>query len=612
MNTHALTLIVAHIENQLSRIDTRIDDRDKKLVLVAALLHDIGHGPFSHAFEKVQIEPIKSHEEWTSEIIENTEGELNKTLIKHYDAEFPKDVSSLIKKGIRSKEDGIYFEKIDLHHILSSLVSSQLDADRLDYLVRDSTFTGVTFGKIDIDRIISAIRVTEHENKYCICFQEKYISDLESYLLARFQMSKGVYYHSFKVEMETIIQYIFRRSRELYNSGQLNFIPKTLIPFFENKLTINDYLQLDDSVLTSAFISWKNEPDEIIKKLCHCFIDRKKFKKLDILMNTDENVTSFKGELNEIYNEQYGKNIKYESDYFWIEENIKYSMYNTSKENIKILCKSGKIKDISEVSHIFKREKGKLNNEEYTLCFISEELLPPSIYQEPLACKLRDLINAYDIKNHIEIERKYSINGELDISTLSQTITKIKDVSILEVVNSKVQIDSYYDTNDSQLKNAGESLRIRNIGDKNHITIKAKYKTDESTVLNEQHERIEYEKIINDPTIKGNIDYINKKLSTAIVGGLEIIATIKNKRSRLLVEFKGAKLEVCLDEFDVIEDDNVLATEKQLEIELKSDYATKIQLKQFGDLLVSKLPALAITNKSKLEIALSKCGKQSQ
>lgn len=603
---HVMKKIVTHIQKQLSKINIEIDDRDKNLALVAALLHDVGHGPFSHAFEKVQKKSGKSHEEWTSEIIENEGGQLNIALKGSYDEKFPNDVSELIKKNKTNLTDNIYFESIELYHILSSLVSSQLDADRLDYLMRDSTFTGVTFGKIDIDRIISSIRVTEHENKYCLCFQEKYISDLESYLLARFQMSKGVYYHSFKIEMETIIQYIIGRSRELYNQGTLKVIPELLIPFFQDKLTVENYLQLDDSIFTSAFISWKNEPDEIIKKLCHCFVDRKKFKKLDILRNTSENIESFKKELNNIYNEQDGININFNDGYFWIQEDVKYSMYNTDKENIKILCKNGKIKDISEVSHVFKKEKGKINNENYNLCFISKDLLPSSEHQKSLTEKLDSLIEAYDIKNHIEIERKYSIGENFEVADLNYHISKIKDASILKELTTKIQTDTYYDTIDRQLKKSGESLRIREIDSKYRITIKANYKIDESTVLDDQHERIEYEESITDPSIKGNIDYINKKITTALSSEPIPIVTIKNNRSKQLIRFNGAELEICFDIFDVISGGEILATEKQLEIELKSDYATKIQLKQFGDQLASRCSALKISTSSKLEIALSK------
>jgi len=598
---HVMRKIVVHIKKQLSNINVTIEERDENLILVAALLHDIGHGPFSHAFEKVQKSSGKSHEQWTTDIIEHSKGGLNFVLKSQFDDTFPDDVASLITKSSSRNLEHNYFDKIDFTQILSSLISSQLDADRLDYLLRDSTLTGVTFGKIDVDRIIASIRVTEHDDKYCLCFQEKYISDLESYLLARLQMNKSVYFHSFKIEMESIIEYIISRAKYLYKEKKLRVVPDNLISFFNDKITVEDYLGLDDTIFTAAIISWKDESDEIISSLCCCFIDRVKFTKLNILTNSLDDINTFKQELGLLYKDSTGKSLEFDAGYFWIQEEAKYAMYNTKKENIKILCKNGEVKDISEVSHIFKIGESKIYDENYILCFINVNLITkdPSLRQ-----KINALIETYDIKSHIEIERKYAFPLDLRIDDIYDFLKSTDNMSIGELSHG-VQTDVYYDTHEFILAENKESLRIRNINGKLCLTIKAKFKSEGSTVLNDQHERIEYEEMIQSPDISNNLEFIKRKLKSNIEQGLNEVATIKNCRSKALIKYNKAEFEIAFDDFEIVHNKKVLGTERQIEVELKSDFATKIQLKQFSDILVQKFPLLKQVSLSKLEIAMS-------
>ncbi|HDO1320182.1 TPA: CYTH domain-containing protein [Aeromonas veronii] len=601
---HVMRKIISHVEKQLSNINIDICERDKNLVLVAALLHDIGHGPFSHAFESVQCD--KKHEEWTTDIIENNEGSINAILKRQFDNAFPTDVAGLIKKSSKVSDNQFYFEQIDLQQILSSLVSSQLDADRLDYLLRDSAFTGVAFGKIDLDRIISSIRVTEHNDKFCLCFKEKYVPDLESYLLARYQMSKGVYYHSFKIEMETIIKYIISRAKELFIEKRLCHTPKLLVPFFEGKMSVRDYLNLDDSVFTSAFISWKSESDYKISKLCECFIDRKKFHKISIINNEAHDIELFKKDLNEIYFECFNKNINFDLEYFWIQGEAKYAMYNTQKENIQVLCKNGKLKDISEVSHVLKQGAGKINDENYTVCFINNSLITDDqAVLDVMSKKIESIITTYDIKSHIEIEKKYSVVGSIDANLFFKNIVDLQGVEISGLCSKKNQIDTYYDTNKKELKANNESLRIRCIGDDKFITIKAKYNSADSNIIKGQNERIEYEEPITSDDINENLSFINKRLSRKVnPGDLVELVRISNNRTKQEVKFKNAIFEVSLDEFEIYSGNVFIKNEVQVEIELKSDYATKVLLKQFSDMLSKRFNNLHATSDTKLEIAL--------
>lgn len=156
----------------------------------------------------------------------------------------------------------ILLEKIDIFSVLSSLISSQLDADRLDYLVRDAYNCGVSFGKIDIQRIISALSLTVYDNQYYVCVPEKYIGDIEDYLLARYHMQSVVYYHDMKVQMEQIIQKIFSRAQKLHEENKLPNCPPALDTLFSShNLQVEDYIRIDDSTFWCAFQSWSESPD---------------------------------------------------------------------------------------------------------------------------------------------------------------------------------------------------------------------------------------------------------------------------------------------------------------------------------------------------------------
>ena len=154
--------IIEHFKPIMKSINLELKERDVDLALAAALLHDIGHGPFSHAFERA-IPNSLNHEEWTAKIITSEQSAVNRELKASFDEKFPEDLANIIRKERLVKKDGLKLEStdsIDLFFILSALVSSQLDADRMDYLIRDTKYTGVAFGNIDIERLISSMTLT--------------------------------------------------------------------------------------------------------------------------------------------------------------------------------------------------------------------------------------------------------------------------------------------------------------------------------------------------------------------------------------------------------------------------------------------------------------------
>ena len=172
--------IIKHIEFELNNINITISEKDRELALLIALLHDIGHGPFSHAFEGIL---KKNHEEWTKEIILG-DTQINKEIVENFGEEYPKQLVDIIDKSSNYNND-FQKEGLNLFSVIRSLISSQLDADRLDYLVRDAKNTGVVFGDIDLSRIIHSIRITEVEDEIYVCIPQKNVLDIKNYLLIR-------------------------------------------------------------------------------------------------------------------------------------------------------------------------------------------------------------------------------------------------------------------------------------------------------------------------------------------------------------------------------------------------------------------------------------------
>lgn len=146
---HVMQLLIDHFRPIFNEVNVDIEEKDIQLALGAALLHDVGHGPFSHAFENALPNQgnRKHHEDWTTEIVSSTDSSIRNVLVQEFGDDFPDNLADLIRKERQAKEHKTKIEEdIDLFFVLSSLISSQLDADRMDYLLRDALLTGVTFG----------------------------------------------------------------------------------------------------------------------------------------------------------------------------------------------------------------------------------------------------------------------------------------------------------------------------------------------------------------------------------------------------------------------------------------------------------------------------------
>ncbi len=317
-------VICKFLENEI--INKNISAKDKKILKIAGLLHDVGHGPFSHTFELIS---AVSHEQYTVEIIRgNTQ--INKVLINN--GINPKEVVSVIEGKHKNK-------------IVNFLVSSQLDADRLDYLLRDSKGAGVNYSKPDIDWIIRNARIYEGQ----IVFTNKAINAIENFLLGRYHMFKQVYEHKISIAFDNTFKMWFKRLKDLYIDKYQFRASKTIEIFkevFENKIMpLEKYTNLDDYTMFEIFKVLRDEDDIILKDLSNRLINRKLLKvSSDLSPETIEKMkTEFQGD------------SKYYFDIATIRDISIYKRSSEKKdENIYILNKDKltNIKDLSEIINV--------------------------------------------------------------------------------------------------------------------------------------------------------------------------------------------------------------------------------------------------------------------
>lgn len=235
------------------------DDRERLVALCAALLHDVGHGPYSHTFEHIF---KTNHEHLTVQIICSPTTEIYQVLNRVAHG-FPEKVASVIQKTYPNPQ-------------VVQMISSQIDADRMDYLLRDAYFTGTEYGTFDLTRILRVIRPYEGG----ITFAINGMHAVEDYIVSRYQMYAQVYFHPTSRGMEVLLEHLLKRAKEYYQLNKEIFLCQAplLIPFFEEAFTIEDYLRLDDGVLNTYFNHWLGEPDVLLKDLASRFLNRKPLK----------------------------------------------------------------------------------------------------------------------------------------------------------------------------------------------------------------------------------------------------------------------------------------------------------------------------------------------
>ena len=325
-----------------------ISSEEEEALKIAILLHDIGHGPFSHALENSIANNI-SHED------------LSKLFMEKLNNEFDGKLSLAIQ----------IFNNKHSKKFLHQLVSSQLDMDRLDYLKRDSLFTGVTEGNIGTERIINMLDVVNDH----LVIEEKGIYSIEKFLIARRFMYWQVYLHKTVVSAENTLIKILKRAKQLIQNGEDIFSSSSLKIFLKNNYTIdhfkkNDVIletfsKLDDHDIYSCIKEWSNHDDFILSSLSDRILNRKPLK----IKTQNEKFSEDKiNELKQKVSEKYNISIE-DTNYLVFTGKVSNNAYQYHKTHINILMKNGEIKDITDASDQFNIDALSKTVNKYFLCY---------------------------------------------------------------------------------------------------------------------------------------------------------------------------------------------------------------------------------------------------
>ncbi|MDC3416807.1 HD domain-containing protein [Aquibacillus salsiterrae] len=313
------------------------NQEERLLCLCAALLHDLGHGPFSHSFEKV----FKlDHEDFTREIVLG-DTHINQILAR-VSADFPQKVADVINKTYQDK-------------LVVSLISSQIDADRMDYLQRDAYFTGVSYGHFDMERILRVMRPTEDQ----VVVKESGMHAVEDYIMSRYQMYWQVYFHPVTRSAEVILSKILHRAKYLFdNNYQFALQPTHFLSFFEGEVSLSDYLRLDEPVVLYYFQMWADEEDPILSDLCERFSNRHLFKYIEFNPNLQMK------EWMELY--RLFSDAGIDPEYYLVidsSSDLPYDFYRPGEEGerlpIHLLMPGGDLRELSRQSDIVEAISGK-------------------------------------------------------------------------------------------------------------------------------------------------------------------------------------------------------------------------------------------------------------
>ncbi len=296
---------------------------------IAALMHDIGHGPFSHSLEHSLVGGI-SHETLTRLIMKRMNEEMN----------------GMLDEAIQVFDSSYHAQ------YLHQLVSSQLDVDRMDYLNRDSFYTGVSEGVIGYDRILQMLTVRDNQ----LMVEEKGVHSVEKFIIARRLMYWQVYLHKTVLSSELLLINILKRAKELVQEGNSLFATPALSYFLHKNLTeeefisdpkhIEEFCKLDDSDVVCAIKIWQESDDKILSELCKMLILRKLYK---VLLSSESLASILKSKKQAIIDER-GIDNKF-IDYYVFGGVTSNSTYNVVDDFIKIETKSGGVKNITEVDN---------------------------------------------------------------------------------------------------------------------------------------------------------------------------------------------------------------------------------------------------------------------
>lgn len=339
--------LMCNVVNELRSKEIEITKEEEIAVKAAILLHDIGHGPFSHALEHELVLGVH-HEDLSLQIMQLMNNELNGQL------------------GLAIDIFTNQYHKPFLHQ----LISGQLDVDRMDYLSRDSFFSGVSEGVIGYDRILKMLTV--HHGQLMV--EEKGIYSVEKFLVARRQMYWQVYLHKTVLSAEKMLVKIIQRVRTIYHTNQKSLATGSEIDFFLGEFkgpmttdTIKRFCLMDDFDVISAIKKWSTHSDKVLSLLCNRMLNRAIYK-------TSIQATPFESSFIEAKKQQVMKQFgvnEEEANFLCFTGIATNTTYQSKEEKINILYKDGTVKDITEVDNSMIQQNLSSQVKKFYICLLT-------------------------------------------------------------------------------------------------------------------------------------------------------------------------------------------------------------------------------------------------
>lgn len=654
---HVMRMILNHFTDQLKRYPhmQAPNEKQQNAALLAALLHDLGHGPYSHAFETVS---KRHHESMTLRIIQDNKTEIHKAIINN----FGQDTFDIMCQLLNPVQESSAWNNPDIHTIYKSLISSQLDADRIDYIMRDNNCCGMSYGHIDIAQIIASMRLLpQYEGqsvRYCLCFDDRYLAAIDQFIYARYQMYKNIYHDPQKMLHEKLFAVLFEQARALCGAIRDENVFSVIRQICDStkEVSTQEYLSLDDEAINCLIREWAegkvlkddipHENDTQIKgnilcNLAKAFLDYKNlYKQVDLGAEAQAydllakrvsrllgmSALSMKALNDKFISFQFIANNEYaykrQVDQAKTKENI--LLRNAADGTIAEYSRRSAFKTLGDNT-----DQNSLWETEFRYLFFSPELFEEECKLKSLSSQVKRVIEeveASEPRRHIEIERKYNCEKE----TLEAAISFIKYLSDTSGIlkesskSTKKQIDMYYDVIEGLyrlLYKHNYTLRCRQKDGTYIFTMKVPTAS-ENYASEQQLARYEYEYRSSDDKIDENVfEFIRDTLRlpgkndwAADISKENItpLMTIVNNRTTIRlsdISHKNPVCEICLDTIEYHSPSNnelIGEPRYQIEVELlaEPEYWLELEENLIKQLEKHLSGRLQLTSASKLTTGL--------
>jgi len=590
---YVMSLFLKRLEDVLKKFNIEISDDDKDVALCSMLLHDIGHGPFSHSLETVT---NYSHEKRTTDILLG-DTEVNKVITQFFGKQKVRKIASFIAE-INDVED---LGHDSFTELLNNLVSYQLDADRIDYLIRDAHYVDI-YSIIDLNRIISSMNVVvNNDQEYELLIDRKGLASIENVLLQRYQMYRDVYLSPVSVLGDWIFGKIIERYRQNPILHSLKVSPSFKILSFDSRVSnLGDFLYMKDSDFKESFrVLVESNLDDIMTYLCN-------FNNIEdyILMRNDVTIEKIKLKKKEIFGD-----IELDKILSVISIQIKNKLY---KKEQKLKIKNGnRIMDLTECTNLIRPQEVF----EDTYVFFNPELLRIELgYSKEEFNKYEDEVKKMVEelnKKPEEFELKYIIEDDFGNLNLLNDVIDVFMKNGFKVISvtKKENNDEYYDTKCLNIYKNGGSLRIRKVKQNGVQKIKATCKMllEKGEVYSSRNEFEETLINADFETFRNKIEELGILINFDEILNFPILNSI-TERTDVVLDKNGVLVCLSFDDSRYTNHilNNVSVVDKMIEIEAIGEVNDRVILNEIHDFIIDSFDMLSLSKQSKYERGINK------